>query len=369
MISTTFNFQPYLAHYLIFCCISNTNDNKYTHIHKVLCTYRCDGKLWVTVFEKPDGLYGCLKGLHSNDVAYAQQAATDVEITIENTTVSAEIINYGVSKKGSDVVNFRFHDKERLYMLKSKIKGKFQLTPVHFILKHPYFLNLHKSLDRVTTRIIECLIPHELKRQIPYELKRQSSPPIISMRPSDRLLLDEEYQRLALEKMMACDFSVPFLVTGPFGTGKTRLLAAAAVNFLRDHNNRVLICTSHLQSADAYIDDYFGPLKENRQIPYGVEPIRLVSPPTYRYTGKYRDLFKAGFDSFKECRLIITTFLTAPKLIRMNIKPFTHILIDEGAQTREPEAIAPLGLADDNTKIVIAGDHLQVKYLLHAMLS
>jgi len=52
--------------------------------------------------------------------------------------------------------------------------------------------------------------------------------------------------------------------------------------------------------------------------------------------------------------------LTAPQLIKMKVRPFTHILIDEGAQTREPEAVAPLGLADDNAKIVIAGDHLQV---------
>jgi len=60
--------------------------------------------------------------------------------------------------------------------------------------------------------------------------------------------------------------------------------------------------------------------------------------------------------------LIITTFLTAPHLTFYDVKPFTHILIDEGAQTREPEAIAPLVLAGDNAKIVIAGDHLQVHY-------
>ena len=61
----------------------------------------------------------------------------------------------------------------------------------------------------------------------------------------------------------------------------------------------------------------------------------------------------------KQSRLIITTFLTAPQLINLKVKRFTHILIDEGAQTQEPETIAPLGLADENAKIVIAGDHLQ----------
>ena len=39
---------------------------------------------------------------------------------------------------------------------------------------------------------------------------------------------------------------------------------------------------------------------------------------------------------------------------------FTHILIDEGAQTREPETIAPLSMANCHTKIIIAGDNQQV---------
>ena len=39
---------------------------------------------------------------------------------------------------------------------------------------------------------------------------------------------------------------------------------------------------------------------------------------------------------------------------------FTHIYIDEGAQMREPEAVAPLGFATEDTVLVIAGDQHQV---------
>ena len=39
---------------------------------------------------------------------------------------------------------------------------------------------------------------------------------------------------------------------------------------------------------------------------------------------------------------------------------FTHILIAEGAQTREPETIAPLIMANKDTRIIIAGDSQQV---------
>lgn len=39
---------------------------------------------------------------------------------------------------------------------------------------------------------------------------------------------------------------------------------------------------------------------------------------------------------------------------------FTHILLDEAAQAMECEAIMPLALASTDTRIVLAGDHMQV---------
>ena len=55
----------------------------------------------MSLFPKHNRLYGSLVGLNSNDVAYAQQAATHVELTVDRTTVSisAEITNYSVSNK------------------------------------------------------------------------------------------------------------------------------------------------------------------------------------------------------------------------------------------------------------------------------
>lgn len=39
---------------------------------------------------------------------------------------------------------------------------------------------------------------------------------------------------------------------------------------------------------------------------------------------------------------------------------FSHILLDEAAQAMECEAIMPLALANEGTRIVLAGDHMQV---------
>ena len=39
---------------------------------------------------------------------------------------------------------------------------------------------------------------------------------------------------------------------------------------------------------------------------------------------------------------------------------FTHILLDEAAQAMECETIMPLALANEQTRIVLAGDYMQV---------
>ena len=293
-----------------------------------------------------------LTGLSSSDVAYARQAATHVKIRVGNISVQGEISS--VSRKKLDVINVDFTPND-YHSLKSQLTSNPQTVPVCFVLKHSYFRNLHTSLARLVPNTINRLIPDGLKPE-------QRRLPRTAYPKTEDLWLDKEYQLLALKKMMACDNSAPFLLTGPFGTGKTRVLAAAAINFLKNHNNRVLICTSHLQSADAYIDKYFGPMVENNEMPQNVIPVRLVNKDYKRYRGNYYYLFKTIHDKSEIIRssLVVTTSLTAPQLINLKMKRFTHILIDEGAQTREPETVAPLGLANNSTTVVIAGDHLQV---------
>ena len=306
----------------------------------------------MSTFEVYGEMCASLNGLSTADVAYAQQAAADVEITIGDMVVKAEV---DASNKELDVIIVKFKNP------KPKLTDCPQTVLVRFIAKHLYFKNLHISLDRISSKTVNRLFPDHLN-------PNQGRLPRIPYPKTKELFLDKEYQLLALKKMMACDNSVPFLLTGPFGTGKTRVLATAAVTFLRNrHSNRVLVCTSHVQSADAYIDKYFGPMAESHALPCKVNPVRLVGENN-KYNGNYEHLFKSSYNKqdtnpIKNSRLIVTTFLTVSQLVFLKVRRYTHILIDEGAQTREPQTIAPLasGLVDDDTKIIIAGDHLQVR--------
>ena len=70
------------------------------------------------------------------------------------------------------------------------------------------------------------------------------------------------------------------------------------------------------------------------------------------------------WDEIRDHNVIITTLASARMLWRFyqdGRLRFTHILIDEAAQALEPECVTPLVMVDGNTKIVLAGDHKQVR--------
>jgi superfamily I DNA and/or RNA helicase len=67
-------------------------------------------------------------------------------------------------------------------------------------------------------------------------------------------------------------------------------------------------------------------------------------------------------DDINNHRVIVVTLSISMYLSGMGLKKghFTHILLDEAAQAMECEAIMPLAIADESTRIVLAGDHMQV---------
>ena len=102
--------------------------------------------------------------------------------------------------------------------------------------------------------------------------------------------------------------------------------------------------------------------------------IRLI-PKYYHQRNDFTKHFYRTVDNFRKDMernshrnrlryLIVSTCLTAKRIGDYPpVLPswfFTHIFLDEGAQMREPEAVAPLCMADENTKLVIAGDRFQV---------
>lgn len=241
----------------------------------------------------------------------------------------------------------------------TKIKAK-------FLIKHQYFQDLHHAIDNIPQVIVQKLFPSVAvaKRSIHkddndlFNVKAHLQSPF----EPDKLQLQ------AISSMLSANAGTPSLLVGPFGTGKTHVLACMAAAIVNeDATAKVLIATHHNKSAETFVSKYFGTLESTKSLPPTVAPIRIATKDwcddlEKPYSVRFNDpvITKELLD---ERRIVVTTFLTALRFASMEKLPrgyFTHILIDEGAQTREPEAIAPLIFADGRTKIIIAGDHLQV---------
>uniref|UniRef100_A0A674BIW7 Helicase with zinc finger 2 n=1 Tax=Salmo trutta TaxID=8032 RepID=A0A674BIW7_SALTR len=164
----------------------------------------------------------------------------------------------------------------------------------------------------------------------------------------------------------------PLLIYGPFGTGKTLTLATAAKELVRQPHTRVLICTLTNSSADLYVKGHFHESVNSGDLE--IKPLRIKAEEssvqsTDEITLQYCHRSKNGQffslpdkDTVDSCRVVITTTAMARHLHDLKLPGgyFTHILIDEASQMLECEALMALGLAGPVTRVVLAGDHMQM---------
>ena len=81
----------------------------------------------------------------------------------------------------------------------------------------------------------------------------------------------------------------------------------------------------------------------------------------FLYDSSIREFCYPTKSEAKEYHIIVTTLATAQNLLKLKLTGhFTHIFIDEAAQMTVPEVMMALSLASNNTKVVLAGDHMQV---------
>jgi hypothetical protein len=341
--------------------------------------------LWRSTNDQSQGLarYGFIEGIDPDKIAYATQASEAVYIMTNEVEVKASIMreNYdhtdeklyiGFTREGVAQLSEAFSDFTRSNKTYNRVKVEFEV-------KHMFFDGLIKSVNYVDPLIIQRILPQPqdfLSKSSNFFRYRHDMHAIISQ-------LDSGDQLTALKAIAQCPAqSPPILINGSFGTGKTRVLAIAAYYIIEMavEPARVLVCAHHQVSADNFIETYFGSMMTNRNFSKRVRIVRLTSSHYNARSERFSKFYTNFYNLCKEMRserasitngnlLVATTFSTAIRL-RELFDPgfFTHILLDEGAQSREPEAIAPLSLASSGTKIVIAGDSCQVNafMLMHA---
>ena len=231
-------------------------------------------------------------------------------------------------------------------------------------MKHHYFDTLNFAVSNISDEA--------LRRIIPQVTDFRKGLDLCSIPKTTYSKLDKN-QFHGLQTMLCSQSSPPVLIPGPFGCGKTRLISVAAECIIaeckvKNTNGHVLVCCYQQDSADILMKDFIRMIKDERN-PWNVELVRVTSLKRkinrsvemyYKTIHNFNESFRR-FYSREQYLVVVTTYSTASnmsKVVPNNF--FTHILIDEGAQTREPETLGPLLLANSYTRIVIAGDIQQV---------
>ena len=352
------------------------------------CTfYRCHQNYAIYIFQSnfiPDGLqsrgdyvrFGYIDSSNDgNKLAHAKQASHGSYIILDNHSyVYANHVHAWVPLSANySAIIIAFDEAQHNKLTKSAVYSRnvFNFTAeVRFELKHYYFTGLHQAISHLPWEMIRRLIPTEevLYSAIKTNPFKKSS----NTCDYDQLKLDK-LQTKALNRVLESKSPLPVLLAGPFGTGKTRLLARAAYEILKESKRRVLICAHHQTSVDTFVE-YFGAIKRSKKHPWQINMIRVIATDAYqsRTRKKYGIYFKSKLNlsvkDFGSNRLFITTYSTASSLYQKipgesparKREFFTDFLLDEGAQTREPETVGPLAPAGPEARIVLSGDHCQV---------
>ena len=274
--------------------------------------------------------------------------------------------------------NFR-NTKPILYLLLSKKDMDklrefqplgFYRTKILFEAKHDHYNSLHKALSQVPDFMIQKILPSNSLKQSTFTLFQARSIP--GKCEISQLSVDDDHRIRLLQYILDCPPDVPIIISGAFGTGKTTLLARATYEFVQNRlssssQTRILICTHHTKNADAYMEKYFIPTFQDND---DIQIVRVMRQSKIEET-KFSNVQYVEFTHLEindrllqtKCAVFVTTFMTSLKLVNQ-IKSksfyFTHIILDEAAQVCEPEAVAPLCLGNEDTKIIMAGDVKQV---------
>ena len=326
--------------------------------------HRIDGN-FMLVFENPKSQkrISYLSDMTSDHISLVMQASRNLKI-IDGSFVIDAFISYQSHSYEREVLFIEFSPEnyKKLYSHFPVTKERYEKrVNVQFTSDAKFLFNFVEGL---TNDVIDRLFPRSKN------FEHLQASPMTAYSDILNLKTCTDDQQKALSTIVSCPSTdPPVLLTGAFGTGKTHLLALACHYFLQESANttnqvRILVCTQREASADAFIDIFTKliiPISENTQIAR-VTMERKDVPYTmqlHQFSRMYKQF------SRHSSLLVVATCRTAFTLKDHLAKntTFTHILIDEGAQMSEPEAVAPLCLASKSTKIVIAGDSTQVSHL------
>ncbi|KAI0093452.1 P-loop containing nucleoside triphosphate hydrolase protein [Irpex rosettiformis] len=264
-----------------------------------------------------------------------------------------------VHKVEMNSVLLRFHSTFHSY------KG--QRYHVRFDLNRLVYRRMHQGL---TTAFTEARVLFPAAGHI-QNLRPPSATATGGLRLTDRKIEQNPPQLEAVAAILTRpEGSVPFVVFGPPGTGKTVTIVEAIRQLVQTKpTTRILACAPSNSAADLIAERLsdLGKLKVFRLNAHS-RGTDNVPRPVLALSRVTKD---GGFDRFvvpptedlMKFRVVVCTCLSAslPYGVGVPRGHFSHIFIDEAGQATEPEVmISVKTMADPKTNVVLSGDSKQL---------
>ncbi|XP_072098762.1 probable helicase with zinc finger domain isoform X1 [Mobula birostris] len=290
-----------------------------------------------------------------------------------------------IEEKTKECIYLRL-TKECCEELKLRADREIQVE-LQFQLNRLPLCEMHYALDRIKDNSIlfpdVCMFPTIPWSPIRWAISLQRHLDVVNFSRQWDEQLDPRLNTKQKEAILAITtplsiYLPPVLIIGPYGTGKTFTLAQAVKHILKQQDTRILICTHSNSAADLYIKDYLHPYVEagNPQarplrVYFRNRWVKTVHPVVQQYcliSSTHSTFQMPQKEDILRHRVVVVTLSTSQYLCQLDLELglFTHILLDEAAQAMECETIMPLALANRHTRIVLAGDHMQLSPFVYS---
>ncbi|KAG8853758.1 hypothetical protein FRB96_008013 [Tulasnella sp. 330] len=240
------------------------------------------------------------------------------------------------------------------------------LCDVKFTINRIPIRRMHQALDAAyrAPRILFPTGQHVIDRNRPTAVTMAA----ISLN-NERIATNDGQLEAVAAILARSPGSVPFIVFGPPGTGKTVTIIEAIFQLVaRDPKIRILACASSNSAADHITK---GLLNLGREKLFRLNaPFRKVGevPPDllpFCYIDRFRRFSVTSAKDLAKFNVVVSTCMSAG--IKMPIGHFAYVFIDEAGQAMEPEAMVSIKtMSDDKTQIVLSGDPKQRGPIIHS---
>lgn len=311
-----------------------------------------------------------------DELHYAAQASSGVYFVDSKT-------NHDICKCDISMNNFQSfeqdfeveictNDSRKLSRSLEKENGEY-IACLTFDLKHSYFETLLRAVSNLPASALSKILLQQKHNEQEEAITLQSDCSV------KKLNIDEDNQLEALHGIMQLPSTLPIVISGPFGSGKTRVVARAVYetiqkSFKRNKKTRILVCAHHSDTIKTYAEEYLIPAFEAEIKQRKIVIIRIGRHQFVPFRSRsvlvrtmshfeFREYVTNGSYNQPDCVVVIATYMSSINIGQTLLNRqhhFTHVFLDEAAQTREPEAIGSLSATNADTKIVVAGDSKQV---------